>query len=50
MLAGTEMKRQMQGEGLDPAGGPPDELYKVIRRDVEKWRKTIKEAKIDRAG
>ena len=50
VLHGDEMKRQMQGEGLEPAGGPPEEFYKVIKRDVEKWRKTIQDAKIDRAG
>lgn len=50
VLHRDEMKRQMLGEGLEPAGGQPAELYKVIKRDVEKWRKTIQEAKIDRAG
>jgi tripartite-type tricarboxylate transporter receptor subunit TctC len=48
VLLTDEMKRQMQGEGLEPAGGPPEELLKYIRRDVEKWRNVIKEAKIQR--
>ena len=48
VLLTDEMKRQMQGEGLEPAGGPPEELLKFIRRDVEKWRNVIKEAKIQR--
>lgn len=33
-----------------PGGGSPEELHKLIRRDVEKWRKTIADARIDRAG
>jgi tripartite-type tricarboxylate transporter receptor subunit TctC len=48
VLLTDEMKRQMQGEGLEPAGGPPEELREFIRRDVEKWRSVIKEAKIQR--
>jgi tripartite-type tricarboxylate transporter receptor subunit TctC len=36
----------MQGEGLTAGGGGPDELYKIIRRDVEKWRRVVREAKI----
>ena len=48
VLFTDEMKRQMQGEGLESAGGPPGELLKFISRDVEKWRRVIKEAKIQR--
>lgn len=50
VLLTEAMKRQMQGEGLEPAAGPPEEFLKVISRDVEKWRRVIKEAKIGRAG
>ncbi len=46
VLLAPEMKRQMQGEGLTAGGGGPDELHKIIRRDVEKWRRVVKEAKI----
>jgi tripartite-type tricarboxylate transporter receptor subunit TctC len=50
VLHTEEMKRQMKTEGLDAGGGPPAELQKVISRDVEKWRRVIKEAKISREG
>jgi tripartite-type tricarboxylate transporter receptor subunit TctC len=50
VLLTDEMKRQMQGEGLEPGGGAPEELLKIIRRDVEKWRRVVKEAKIPREG
>jgi tripartite-type tricarboxylate transporter receptor subunit TctC len=46
VLFTPEMNRQMQSEGLTAGGGGPDELYKIIRRDVEKWRRVVKEARI----
>jgi tripartite-type tricarboxylate transporter receptor subunit TctC len=48
ILNGDEMKKQMRGEGLDPAGGPPDELRAQVRDAVEQWRKVIAEAHIPR--
>ncbi len=43
-----QMKRQMQSEGLETAGGDPEEFKRFIRRDVEKWRRVVKEARIRR--
>jgi len=48
ILNGEEMKKQMRGEGLDTAGGPPEELRAQIKDAVEKWRKVIVEARIPR--
>jgi tripartite-type tricarboxylate transporter receptor subunit TctC len=50
VLLTDQMKRQMQSEGLDTAGGPPDEFKDRIRRDVDKWRKVVKGANIRREG
>jgi tripartite-type tricarboxylate transporter receptor subunit TctC len=50
ILGTEEMKARAKSEGLDIAGGPPEALGAVIRRDVEKWRRVIKEAKISREG
>jgi tripartite-type tricarboxylate transporter receptor subunit TctC len=36
----------MAQEGLQPAGGPPEEFLERVRNDVEKWKKVVKEAKI----
>jgi tripartite-type tricarboxylate transporter receptor subunit TctC len=36
----------MAGEGLEPGGGSPEQFRAVIRRDVEKWKKVVKQAKI----
>jgi tripartite-type tricarboxylate transporter receptor subunit TctC len=40
------MKKWMAQEGLQPAGGPPEEFLERVRNDVEKWKKVVKEAKI----
>jgi tripartite-type tricarboxylate transporter receptor subunit TctC len=50
VLLTDEMKVRSKAEGLDSAGGPPEEFGETIRRDVEKWRRVIKDAKIKREG
>jgi tripartite-type tricarboxylate transporter receptor subunit TctC len=45
-LQTNEMKERMAGEGLQPAGGPPDQFLNAIKRDVEKWRKVVRDAKV----
>jgi tripartite-type tricarboxylate transporter receptor subunit TctC len=40
------MKKWLAQEGLEPAGGPPQEFLQRIKTDVEKWKKVVKEAKI----
>ncbi|MSP97945.1 MAG: tripartite tricarboxylate transporter substrate binding protein [Betaproteobacteria bacterium] len=50
ILRTEEMKNRTRGEGLETAGGSPEELGEIIRRDVEKWRRVIREAKISREG
>lgn len=47
VMATDEMKKRTQAEGLDVTAGPPEEFYEVIRTDVEKWRRVVKEAKIE---
>jgi tripartite-type tricarboxylate transporter receptor subunit TctC len=48
VLRTDEAKNRSRAEGMDPAGGPPEEFRETIRRDVEKWRKVVREAKIKR--
>jgi len=40
------MKKWLAQEGLEAAGGPPEEFLNRIRSDVEQWKKVVKEAKI----
>ena len=49
VLLTEEMQKQTRGEGLDPGGGPPEQFYKIIRGDVQKWRRVVKEAGIKQA-
>jgi tripartite-type tricarboxylate transporter receptor subunit TctC len=48
ILFSDDMRTRTRTEGLEPAGGPPEELGEVIRRDVEKWRRVMREAKLKR--
>ena len=50
VLATEEMSKQMRAEGLEPAGGPPERFYHVLKPTVERWRRVVKEAKIEFAG
>jgi tripartite-type tricarboxylate transporter receptor subunit TctC len=49
VLEMDEVKSRMMGQGLKPSGGPPAQFLEIIRRDVEKWRRVVKEAKIELA-
>jgi len=40
------MKKWLEREGLELAGGPPEEFFDRIRSDTAKWKKVVKEAKI----
>jgi len=46
VLNTAAMKKWLATEGLEPAGGPPEEFLARIRSDIEKWKKVVKEAKI----
>jgi tripartite-type tricarboxylate transporter receptor subunit TctC len=46
ILKTDAMQKWLAGEGLEPAGGPPEEFGDRIRSDVEKWKKVVKEANI----
>jgi tripartite-type tricarboxylate transporter receptor subunit TctC len=46
VLLNEEMKSRTRGEGLELAGGPPEEFGGVVKRDIEKWRRVMKESGI----
>jgi tripartite-type tricarboxylate transporter receptor subunit TctC len=46
VLRSDAMQKWLAQEGLEPAGGPPEEFLNRIRSDVEKWKKVVKEANI----
>ena len=45
-ISTPEMKDRMASEGLDPVGGPPSQFGEVLKRDVPKWTKVVKDANI----
>jgi len=45
-LQTEEIRNRLAGEGLEPAGGSPEQFLNTIRSDVAKWRRVVKEAKI----
>jgi tripartite-type tricarboxylate transporter receptor subunit TctC len=46
ILKTAEMQKRLDRDGIEPAGGPPEQFLKAIKRDVEKWKKVVKDAKI----
>lgn len=46
VLQSEEMKSRLAGEGLEAAGGPPEQFHRLIRRDVEKWTRVARVMKI----
>ena len=41
-----ELKERMAAEGLDPAGGPPSQLGDMLKREIPKWIRVVKEANV----
>ncbi len=45
-----DVKERLAGLGIEPAGGSPDRLREVTRRDIVKWRSVVKMANIKPEG
>ena len=41
-----DVKERMAGDGLEPAGGSPERLREVLKREIAKWQKVVKTASI----
>jgi tripartite-type tricarboxylate transporter receptor subunit TctC len=50
VLRTDTMKTWFAGEGMEVAGGPPEQFLKRIASDVEKWKKVVREANIKVSG
>jgi tripartite-type tricarboxylate transporter receptor subunit TctC len=37
---------QLQNDGVTPAGGPPEAFRETIRREIEVWRKVVRDGNI----
>jgi tripartite-type tricarboxylate transporter receptor subunit TctC len=45
-LALPDVRERMAGEGLDIAGGAPEQFRDILNRDIPKWVKVVKEANV----
>jgi tripartite-type tricarboxylate transporter receptor subunit TctC len=43
-LTSREVEEQLQNDGLSPAGGTPEQFLARIKREIEVWRKVVKDA------
>ncbi len=50
VLKNEKVARWLEDQGLEPAGGPPEEYANRLRIDVDKWKRVVKEAKIVASG
>ena len=46
IIRSDSVKKFLANEGLEAAGGPPEEFRDRIKNDSEKWKRVVKEAKI----
>ncbi len=46
VLRASATQKWLEDQGLEPAGGPPEEFANRLRLDVAKWKSVVKEARI----
>jgi len=46
ILKTDAMRKWFEREGMEPAGGPPQEFRDRLRADLDKWKRVVKEAQI----
>lgn len=45
-LALPDIRERLAGEGVEPDGGPPERFSDILKRDIPKWTKVVKDANI----
>lgn len=50
ILRTEAMQKWFENEGMEPAGGPPEQYRNRLRSDVDKWKRVVREAKIVVSG
>ena len=43
-LKSKEMEEKLAADGVSPAGGPPSQLLELIKKDIPRWAKVVKES------
>ncbi len=44
IVTAKEMAHRLQTEGVAPVGGTPDQLFDLIRKEIDQWRKVVVQA------
>lgn len=44
ILKSREMEERLQGDGVSPSGGTPEQLAEQIRKEIEQWRQVVQRA------
>ena len=44
ILKAKDMEERLQGDGMSPAGGTPEQLAEQIRREIEQWHQVVTRA------
>ena len=45
-LAAPEIRDRMAGEGIEPGGSTPEQFAAIIKSDIAKWTRVVREARI----
>ena len=46
LLKRKDFEERLQGDGVSPGGGTPEDLYEQIRKEIEQWRQVVARANI----
>ena len=44
ILKAKEMEERLQGDGVSPSGGTPEQLAEQIRKEIDQWRQVVTRA------
>ena len=47
LVESRDMKERLAKDGIEPVGGAPQVFQNVIKRDVEQWKRVVKEARLN---
>ena len=50
ILQMSDVKERLASDGMVAAGGPPDRVAEVLKRDIAKWQRVVKTAGIKTEG
>ena len=46
LLGGAELRERLLAQGMEPGGNSPEQFAALIRSEIDKWRRVVKNANI----